>query len=91
MNKILEYLFPDSRDGSEFAYGARLGQAGDDEEGSSEDSLLARFGGQLARVKSAPRDGLVWRLAVVMSHCLYVMGERDKTALLLRFFCYSKL
>ena len=43
------------------------------EEGS-EDSLASRLRVQLSSIKSCPADGFVWRLSVVLSHCLHVLG-----------------
>ena len=76
MAKILGYLFPDSNEEISFPYPEDLGASDSAGTAASEGSLLARFQLLLSRVKSAPVDGLVWRLAVVMTHCLYVLGNK---------------
>ena len=66
LTKILEYLFPDSKPNSDHEYPT-------DFERSQSLEGVSTIG-----VKSAPVDGLVWRLTVVLAHCLHVLGESAK-------------
>ena len=67
--KILEYLFPDSVKNSEFAYPEDLQMRQNSEN-------FNQFKVDLAGIKSAPTDGIVWRLTVVISHCLHILGKQ---------------
>jgi hypothetical protein len=63
LSHILEFLFPDSNPDSKHAYPEDLGS----------DRV---HGSAAAGVKSAPVGGILWRLSVVMAHCLHLMGKR---------------
>jgi len=62
---IMDFLFPDSNPDSKFPYEENLCAASADGSG----------GRSSAGIKSAPENGLLWRLAVVMAHCLHLMGK----------------
>ncbi len=77
LTKMLEYLFPDSNpDGTTaVAYPEEftsLDNKLDGDEG--EDGLLSQLQMQLSSLKTCPVDGFLWRLSVVVSHCLHVLG-----------------
>ncbi|XP_021920083.1 rab3 GTPase-activating protein catalytic subunit isoform X2 [Zootermopsis nevadensis] len=63
---ILYFLFPDAEDIPKNSYAGPLSNHSNCDNQQMED--LA------AGLKSAPVDGLVWRLAVVMSHVVYTLG-----------------
>ena len=67
LSKILEYLFPDSSPSGDYPYPAEFERAA---------SLDGSCGISTIGIKSAPVDGLVWRLTVVLAHCLHVLGKQ---------------
>ncbi len=75
LRKILDYLFPDASDSSEFPYPDELAS-----------SSLPHASVSLSGVKSCPVDGLVWRLTVTLAHCLHVLGGVRPVAHLLHEF-----
>ena len=70
--KILQYLFPDSKQGQqpEFPYPEDLTKQGS----STKSETFESFRVAMSSVKSSPVDGLVWRLTVVIAHCLHILG-----------------
>ena len=67
LSKILDYLFPDSTSSPDFPYPVEFVRA----------EILD--GMSTIGIKSSPVDGLVWRLTVVLAHCLHVLGKETKT------------
>ena len=66
LSKILEYLFPDASSSNSHPYPVEFERVA---------SLEGSCGISTIGIKSAPVDGLVWRLTVVLAHCLHVLGK----------------
>ena len=71
--KLLQYLFPDSKSGAEFPYPDDLSKQGSSSSKYSESFQSFRVA--MSGIKSSPVDGLIWRLTVLIAHCLYILGE----------------
>ena len=76
LSRILSYLFPDSEENPEFPYPEDLSgnNSSENKDGDDHDNMDT-FGMALAGIKSCPVDGLVWRLTIVMAHCINVLGK----------------
>jgi hypothetical protein len=61
--KILEFLFPDSIEGSSFQYPKEFTRSRE----------LADVGG--IGIKSCPMNGLVWRLTLALCHSMQFLGR----------------
>ncbi|XP_039279363.1 rab3 GTPase-activating protein catalytic subunit [Nilaparvata lugens] len=80
---ILYFLFPDadnSQDSVRSPYPETIGNAVNREPNMAENVIGNGF-------KSAPIDGLVWRLAVVMAHTVHTLGGTKAAAHLWYEFC----
>nr|CAD7196421.1 unnamed protein product [Timema douglasi] len=72
LTPILYFLFPDADDNHKHPYPDNLVYSSSCEGKKNEDLLTG--------LKSAPVDGLVWRLAVVMSHVVHTLGGAKAAA-----------
>ncbi|CAG2058808.1 unnamed protein product, partial [Timema podura] len=72
LTPILYFLFPDADDNHKHPYQENLVYSSSCEGKTNEDLLTG--------LKSAPVDGLVWRLAVVMSHVVHTLGGAKAAA-----------
>ncbi|KAK6623726.1 hypothetical protein RUM43_009579 [Polyplax serrata] len=69
---LLYYLFPDADEDTKVPYIENLG--GKPSEDSAEGTKSKCLNKTLTGMKSAPYDGLLWRLATAMSHVIHAMG-----------------
>ena len=72
LTNMLEYLFPDSSLSQRHPYPSDF-ETHPTSEVESENREHYRV--SMAGIKSSPVDGLVWRLAIVLGHCLHVLGK----------------
>ncbi len=71
LSKMLEYLFPDSNPDSKYAYPEELKNFTE-----SDNEMVNQFRIQLSNIKSCPVDGLLWRLTIMLAHCLHILGRK---------------
>ncbi|KAF7266262.1 hypothetical protein GWI33_020297 [Rhynchophorus ferrugineus] len=64
---LLYYLFPDADQNSQFVYGEK-----DDKEGSRQ--IFKTMSEEFKSFKTCPEDSLIWRLSIILSHCIESLG-----------------
>ena len=69
LTSMLEYIFPDSSMSPEHPYPSEFNSCPTNMR-ENENQYRVSLGG----IKSSPVDGLVWRLAIVLGHCLRLLG-----------------
>ena len=72
MTKLLEYIFPDSAMSPEHPYPTEFESF---PKGKKYNQNREHFRVAMGGIKSSPVDGLVWRLAIALGHCLHVLGK----------------
>ena len=72
LTKILEYLFPDSSSNPNYPYPNNLETNSQTKGGAPN---LKNYRVSMGAIKSSPIDGLLWRLAIALGHCLHVLGK----------------
>ena len=72
LTKILEYLFPDSSSCPNYPYPNNIETNSQTNGGTSN---LKHYRVSMGAIKSSPIDGLLWRLAIALGHCLHVLGK----------------
>ena len=71
LTTMLEYLFPDSIKTPRYPYPSEFESHTTHKIGNNNsEHYRVSMGG----IKSSPIDGLVWRLGIVLGHCLHVLG-----------------